>query len=249
MEQNRLRPLKSSADGNALARELNRLRPDRDTYVYLVAEGVPWTLHWLNLAADALRTAQRGGNLRVVFRADPDWLWDFMADLPDEYLAADNGLFDWVPAQPWNAAFLRRWCSDQGLHEASTRIDDLLDLTGGWPLLLEQYTGSEKKTWEARAEGLRRYISERRDELLAAVGLGDPATRQELAPLRAWEKLKADEVDTCAELWEEDGKPPVPADVLRRRLCWALQLGLVQDANGLIVFNPLIARILPKDAR
>ena len=249
LDQGRLRHLKSSADGNALARELNRLRPDRDTYVCLVAEGVPWTLRWLDLAADALRTAQRGGNLRVVFRADPDWLWDFMADLPDEYLAADNSLFDWVPAQPWNATFLRRWCSDQGLHEASTRVDDLLDLTGGWPLLLEHYADSEEKTWEARAESLRRYISEHHDELLDAVGLSDSKTRRELAPLRAWEALKAEDVDTYAELWEEDGKPPVAADVLRRRLCWATQLGLVQDVDGSTVFNSLIARILPKDTQ
>ena len=249
LDQGRLRHLKSSADGNALAGELNRLRPDRDTYVCLVAEGVPWTLRWLDLAADALRTAQRGGNLRVVFRADPDWLWDFMADLPDEYLAADNSLFDWVPAQPWNATFLRRWCSDQGLHEASTRIDDLLDLTGGWPLLLEQYADSDEKTWEARAGSLRRYISEHQDELLDSVGLSDSKTRRELAPLRAWEALKAEDVNTYAELWEEDGKPPVAADVLRRRLCWATQLGLVQDVDGSTVFNPLIARILPKDTQ
>ena len=245
MEEGRLRLLKPS-DDNTLARELNRLRPDRDTYVCLVSdEDVAWTLHWLDRAADALRTAQRGRNLRVAFRADPDHLWRFVAELPDEYLAADNGLFDWVAAQPWNAAFLRRWCSDQGLHEASGKTDDLLDLTGGWPLLLERYADSEEKTWQAKADELEHYIAEHRDDLLAAVGLGAPSTLLELAPLRAWETLNADEVDTYADLWVDEGRSQVPADVLRRRLCWATQLGLVQDVDGSTVFNSLIARILP----
>ena len=247
MEEGRLqyRYLKPS-DDNTLARELNRLRPDRDTYVCLVSdEDVAWTLRWLDRAADALRTAQRGRNLRVAFRADPDHLWRFVAELPDEYLAADNGLFDWVAAQPWNAAFLRRWCSDQGLHEASGKTDDLLDLTGGWPLLLERYAASEEKTWQARADEIEDHIAKHRDDLLDAVGLGAPAARLELAPLRAWGTLKADEVDTYADLWVDEGQTPVPADVLRRRLCWATQLGLVQDVDGSTVFNSLIARILP----
>ncbi len=247
MEEGLLRRLKPTSDANALVGVLNRLRPDRDTYVCLVDDDEPWTLRWLDRASDALRKAQRGRKLRVVFCADPDQLWRFLKELPDEYLDADNDLFDWVAAQPWNAAFLRRWCSDQGLHDAGAKISDLLELTGGWPLLLEHYATSAGKTWEARAAELERYVGEHRDDLLDAVGLGDPAVRLELAPLRAWETLNASEVDTYADVWAEEGLPSIAADVLRRRLCWATQLGLVQDIDGSTVLNPLIARILPDD--
>ena len=112
MEEGLLRRLKPTSDANGLVGVLNRLRPDRDTYVCLVDDDEPWTLRWLDRAADALRKAQRGRKLRVVFCADPDQLWRFLEELPDEYVDADNDLFDWVAAQPWNAAFLRRWCSD-----------------------------------------------------------------------------------------------------------------------------------------
>ena len=251
-EDNRWRPLEHRGDSNAaLVRDVNRLRPERDTYVCLVDEHDVWTKLWIEGVADALRTTQRGRNLRVVFRADPDHLWRFMEDLPDEYLPDryrldGNELFDWMPAQPWNAAFLRRWCSDQGLHEASSKIEDLLELTGGWPLLLERYAESEEKTWRGRASELDRYIKEHVDDLLAAVGLGDLAARRDLAPLRAWgEPLNADDVGTYAAIWEEEGRTPVTADVLRRRLYWATQLGLLQDVDGSTVFNPLVARILP----
>ena len=112
-------------------------------------------------------------------------------------------------------------------------------------MLLERYADSEEKTWQAKADELEHYIAEHREDLLDAVGLGAPSTRLELAPLRAWETLKVDEVDTYADLWVDEGRPQVSADVLRRRLCWATQLGLVQDVDGSTVFNSLIARILP----
>ena len=43
---------------------------------------------------------------------------------------------------------------------------------------------------------------------------------------------------------EQEGGHPVDVDVLRRRLCWASQLGIVLDVDGSLEFNPLIARIL-----
>ena len=177
LEQGRLRMLKPWMDANALVSEVNRLRPDRDTYVCLVDQNEPWTLLWLERVADALRTTQRGRKLRVVFRADPEQLWRFVSELSDEYLQAENDLFDWIAAQPWNGAFLRHWCSDLGLPDVREKSGDLLHLTGGWPMLLERYAASEEKTWEARAEELEHYIADHREELIDAVGLGAHAAR------------------------------------------------------------------------
>lgn len=248
VERGRLRTLEASMNANALAGVVKRLRPDRDTYICLVDEDEPWSLLWLERVADALHEAQRGRKLRVVFRADPEQLWRFVDELPDEYLEPDTGLFDWIGAQPWDAAFLRHWCSDLGLHEVGGGIADLLQLTGGWPLLLERYAAFDETTWGAKAAKLKQYIAQNRDELLAAIGLGEPGARHELAPLLAWEKLNPSEVNTYIDLWEEDGGEPVDPRTLSRRLHWASLLGIVQDVGGSTMLNPLVARLMSDDA-
>ena len=244
MGKDLVRRLDPCMDDNELARRLNALRPGRDTHVCLVGEHDPWSLHWIERTADVLSKAQRGAVLRVVFPADPDQLWDFIAELPDEFLA-DNGLFDWVAAQPWTAAFLRRWASDQNLHEASTKIDELLELAGGWPLLLERFAESDEKTWKAKSATLTTYVKANADELLNALGLGEEATRLEMAALRDCGTLTSDDVEVYGALLAEDGSHAFGPGVLRRRLFWATQLGLVQDVSGLLSLNPLVARILP----
>ena len=249
LERGCLRRLTFCNDASQLVRAINLLRPGTETYVCLVDENEPWTLNWLEKAASALRSAQRGAKFRVVFRADPEQLWRFVADLPVSYLDTYNDLFDWVTAQPWNATFARRWCSDVSLPEVAGKIHELMQLTGGWPLLLDRYRDVEATNWKGKALELDDYINEHRDELLDAVGLGEDAARCELAPLRAMETLKAEDVEACADLWVDHGGSPVDADVLRRRLFWATQLGIVVDVNGEAVLNPLVARILPDDAR
>lgn len=250
MEEDHLKQLELNMEANALASALNRLRPpEGDTYICMVDKTELWNLRWLERTADALRKAKRGRNMRVVFQADPSQLWRFVEELPDEYLLADNDLFDWVAAEPWNAAFLRRWCSDQGLHEAGAKTADLLELTGGWPLLLERYAASKEKTWEARVAELDQHVEENREEILEAVGLGAVSARDELAQLCEWGTLTADEIDTYEELWADEGGGPVKADVLRPRLHWATKLGLLQDVDGSTVLNPLIARLLNNDTR
>ena len=135
------------------------------------------------------------------------------------------------------------------LPEVAGKIDELMQLTGGWPLLLDRYLDLGAADWNGKAVALGDYVNEHRDELLDAVGLGEASARVELAPLRAMETLKVEDVEACADLWADYGEPPVDADVLRRRLFWATQLGIVVDVQGEAVLNPLVARILPDDVR
>ena len=172
-------------------------------------------------------------------------MWTVVSVLPDEYLDESNGLFDWVPAQPWSSAFLRRWCDDQNLHEANTKIDELLGVSGGWPLLLERYAESSQKTWNAKIGELRDHVAENGDELLEALGLGTDAARLQLAALRDCGVLTPEDVEDYASLLSEDGNHTFEPSVLRRRLCWAVQLGLVQDIGGKLSLNSLVNQILP----
>lgn len=249
LDEGRLRPLDASPDDKALRKQLTALRPGRDTYVYVVDEGDHWDLRWLQQTAATLRQVQRGRNLRVVFRADPARLWNFVEALPDEYLTAPPDVFDWIPALPWTPAFLSRWCSNLELHEARSKTDDLLELTGGWPILLERYASSQHKTWQGKSDELDRYLTSNRDAVLDAFGLANPNSRAELAPLCAWDTLRVDDVEEYAGLWAEDGHPPVAVPVLHRRLLWATRLGLVQDVPDGLRLNPLLARILPEPSR
>ena len=165
--------------------------------------------------------------------------------LPDEYLDESNGLFDWIPAQPWNSAFLRRWCDDQNLHEVNTKIDELLDVSGGWPLLLERYAESKQKSWSAKISELQDHVTENGEELLEALGLGTDAARLQLAALHDCGVLTPEEVEDYASMLAEYGNHTFEPGALRRRLCWAQQLGLVQDINGKLSLNSLVSRILP----
>ncbi len=247
--EDRVLRLEATTDSGALVRQVNRLRParpDRATVLHVVNDDAPWTLRWIEGVAAALGTAQRGGSLRVVFRANPERLWDFVEHLPAEALDASSGrLFDWLVVGPWDELFVKQWCSDHALHEANPKTRELFRLTGGWPSLLEHYAECPETTWQARVDALERYIMGSRDEVLGQLGLGAPDTRNALAPLLAWSPspLRLDEVDTYAELWAEAG-PPVEPEILRRRLFWAMQLGLIDNDNGSGTFNPLVARLL-----
>ena len=246
MEERHLRPLDAAVNDKAFPKKLTALRPDRGT-ISLVHDEDPWTMRWIEEAANALKKIKRGKALRVVFLADPDQLWNFVSCLPDEYLCEPNGLFDWVAVQPWTAAFLRRWCSDQNLHEATGKIAELLNATGGWPLLLERYAESDRKNWNAKTTELQDYVAEARDDLLDALGLGSTMVRSQLAPLGDHPSLTLDDYEAYVDLVVHQGIHPFTLDDLRRRLWWAKQLGLVQEDHGSVSLNPLVARILTDD--
>ena len=247
MGERHLRPLDAAVTDKAFRKNLTALRPT-DMYVSMVHDQDPWTMRWIEGASNALKKIKRGKALRVVFWANPDQLWRFVSDLPDEYLCEPNGLFDWVTVQPWNTAFLRRWCSDQNLHEATAKIDELLNATGGWPLLLERYAKSAKKKWKTKASELQSYVTKNREDLLEALGLGSAMVRSQLAPMRECVRLTEDDYETYVELVVDEGLHTFTLNVLRRRLWWATQLGLLQDDHGALSLNPLVDRILTDDS-
>lgn len=245
MEERYLRPLDAAVNDKVFRKKLTALRPDPGT-ISLVHDEDPWNMRWIEETSSALKKIKRGKALRVVFFADPEQLWNFVSCLPEEYLCDPNGLFDWVAVQPWTAAFLRRWCSDQGLHEATSKIDELLNATGGWPLLLERYAASDRKNWNDKSSELQDYVAETRDDLLDALGLGSTMVRSQLAPMGV-HPLSADDYEAYVDLVVDQGLQTFTLDDLRRRLWWATQLGLVQEDHGSVSLNPLVARILTDD--
>ena len=205
MDKGLVRRLDPCTDDHDLARRINALRPGRDTHICLVGDEDPWGLRWIERTASVLGSARRGSALRVVFPADPSQLWSFVAELPEEYLDDANGLFDWVVVQPWTAAFVRHWASDQNLHEATAKMDDLLELTGGWPILLERFAESSEKTWNSKSAEISALVTAKAGELLEALGLADRSARREMAVIRDCGTLTPDDVEVYAALLAEDG--------------------------------------------
>jgi len=245
MDHRLVRQLDPYTEVNALANRLNQLRPERDTYICLVHEESPWSLHWVRRADQVVRIAKRGDRLRVGFLANQDTLWQFVVDLFDEGLDDGAPLFDWFAVQPWDCAFLRKWCSDLGRYEASAKIEELFALTGGWPLLLGRYAISEGTTWQRRSDDVEQYITTHRSDLLKALGLGASAARRQLAVFRELGfPTEKGGFEEHSEVWEDLEHTPIEPDLLRKRLFWATRLGLVHDADGTPEFNPLVARLL-----
>lgn len=244
-----LRQLEPCLDAEGLRRKLNGFRPGRSAYVCMVDDSDPWAMRWIETTADMLTEGKVGAALRVVFCADAHRLWDLVSELPDESLGEQsNSRFDWVGLQPWNRAFLHRWCVDQNLHEAAMHLDELLELTGGWPQLVEHYARSGQKSWKARHDELQDHIVANRDKLIEALGLGPEEARQQMAALREIGELTLDDVDEYATLLAEEGNPAFASGALRRRLFWAIQLGLAQDVGGSWRLNPLVDRLLTEPA-
>ena len=248
MDERHLRELEAAVNDKAFRKKLTGLRhPDRGTItISLVHDEDQWNMRWIEEASSALKKIKRGKALRVVFLADPDQLWNFVSYLPEEYLCYANGLFDWVAVQPWTSPFLRQWCSDQNLHEATTKIGELLNTTGGWPLLLGRYAESGEKNWNAKASELEDYVAKHREDVLDALGLGSTMVRSQLAPMAEMGPLTQDDFEAYVELVDQDLQA-FTVDDLRRRIWWATQLGLVQENHGSVSLNPLVARILTDD--
>ena len=249
MDRGTFRNLKLCTDEAGLESQLTPLRPgEGGIHVYLVPFEAAWNVRWIERAATTLKRLKRGQHMRVVFLAEPQQLWGFVSELPAEHLEDENGLFDWFGIQPWNHAFLHRWCSDQNLQVGTSQVRELLKVSGGWPCVLERYADSTEKGWLAKKTGIREYTDENQNKLLDLLGVGSAQTQNEIFALHDYTAFTADDARETAHMMAEDQGRTADRIYLVRRLWWAKQLGLVQDTQGVWALNSLLKKILPKNS-
>ena len=247
MNRGTFRNLKLCTDEAGLESQLTPLRPgDGGVHVYLVPIEAAWNVRWIERVAATLKRVKRGQHMRVVFLAEPQQLWGFVSELPDEYLEDANGLFEWFGIQPWNHAFLHRWCSDHNLQVGTSQVSELLDISGGWPCVLERYAESPEKSRQAKKRGIRKFIEENQKELFELLGLGLTQSQDEIYALHDYNAFTSDDALETARMMAEDEGSSASGDALARRLWWAKQLGLIQDTQGIWGLNSLLKNILPK---
>ena len=240
----RLRQFESNKNARDLSKQITALRPGTDTYIYFVDDEDPWTFSWVRDAVSDLKRIQRGQRIRVVFTALEKELWRLIEELPDRYLYSSFDDFDWMPVQPWNVVFIQRWCNDLDFQEAYSRADLLWRITGGWPVLMNQYAMTEGKTWEEKERQLKEYIKANQDEILRDLGLESEVERTRLKPMLAWGTLPVEEIDSCADLWSLDENVSLTSGLLRRHIFWATKLGLMHDDHDGYKLNPLVESLL-----
>ena len=233
--------LEHCLDANHFRRELTKSRPDRrERRVFLVPEVSPWSVTWLRGAFEALRRMQRGRFVRVVFVADPAMLWMTLKDLEDGTSLGDERV-EWLSAGPWDRTFLRHWCDVQDLTANREQINDLLEISGGWPMVLERYEKSPSKAWDKRIQDLSQLVKDESDDFRCRLGIDIEAEKQ-LSELFNYEGLSGHAME---ELGEYDTATLV---TLKRRLSWAVHLRLASLREGAIEFNPLVKRVVRLEA-
>ena len=218
-----------------------RPRPPNLTTVVLIAQHGPWNIgcsEWLLAAQDALRRKTKTRDrIKVVFVADAELLWTLMKEIEDRRVE----LPEWIGVKPWDEIFLRHWLSDKNHPHDGAHVQQLMEISGGWPEVLSIFLSlrPRAKTWDARIEALNRRLV-KTEKWLNKFGL-TPIAKQQLCALVEHLPISSDsnnDLDTAAEMERVD------ADELRLRVEWGRRLGLLVDSDGLWECNPLIKRIL-----
>ena len=224
-------------------RALGEFQPQSSdvTNVVFVPQETPWTGEWLKAARRVLRRKKRGAWIRLVLLADPETLWRVVGE-PDSLVRLGN---EWCAVGPWqDDGFLGRWLDDNQLPSDPGNRRELLDVTGGWPILLERFNRRRRNSeWKMRIEGMQHELAKpsEQDKLLGDFGVSTTEVEQEMGTL----------CDFASEYGEETVKDIADAagtdvDSVRRRMEWSERLGLVARTGDGWVFNPLVKRLLAR---
>ena len=245
LDNRTFRILNFCTDEVGLERQLTGQRPvGESVHVYLVPFEAPWTIRWVSKAVAVVNRVKRGKFMQIVFPANAQQLWRFAGELPDAYFEDLNGLFEWMDLLPWNRAFLRRWCDDQNFQVATPQVNELLEISGGWPYILEQYAKLSEHNWQSNELAINEYIKKNRLELLAKFGLESNQSQDEITILQEYGAFTPETVQLAVDMINESAKPGLNTGTLIKRLWWAKHLGLIQEFQGNWNMNSLVQKVL-----
>ena len=208
------------------------------TNVVLVPPDTPWTAEWLKAAKGVLKRKKRGRWIRLVLLADPETLWRVMGE-PDPLKQID--IEGCVIIRPYDA-FLGRWLDDNQLPSDPGHRQELLEVTGGWPVVLEEFIRRRRNNeWKKRIEGMENDLrkSSKRDMLLRDFGITSSDVERGMRTLCKYASEYGEE--TVADIADE---AQMDASAVRCRMKWSELLGLVTRASDGWTFNPLVTRLL-----
>lgn len=240
LDDDSLRVLNPAATQLEFEQEIAKSRPRRDRpRVWLVPASAGWNVRWIGAAFGKLQEVQLGDFIRVILVADPQKLWAVLRD--EDHSEMSDEQLRWFVAGPWDTTFLRRWCEEQNLSAEREQVDSLMDKSGGWPVLLEQYDTSPSIHWEKKIQLLDRLVVDTSVALMRSLGI-DTAAQDQLTQLLSCEDERESDINVLFDIDSDQ------LSVLRSRLVWAKRLGFVTDTSGLLQFNPLVKRLISPSA-
>lgn len=237
--------LEDLTDQQAFDEELRHRLNSREERVtiYVVPASAPWGEGWMQASRARLRRLHAENRYaHIMFMADPACLWQL---LPTLGRSRRTG-FDWVSLRSWHEPFIRQWMTDVGFGNDPNMRRRIVELTGGWWVLLEwlHADASESGALESSLDKLDSEI--------------------EIGGLSKWTKLFAldrSEVQMCLhwlvegtqgfqeDICEYAGAEGIDLETVTRVLEWAEVLRLVSRtgmSQGQPVWrmDPVAARLL-----
>jgi hypothetical protein len=226
--------------------------------LFLVPPSIPWNLSWVEVALTI--EAQQLNDpalVRAVFLADPHRAWELAQaiDTPLDIPLANSRLHgvELLPLRPWSDVALRYWLEDwsrernlrAGDHElelSAAERDEIRQVTGNWPMLIEDLYQQAQGVPSAWREALQNLINREPLAYQAAFGF-DIATPARILRIlheaQVW-PIKQSELATLPELF-----PNLDGELLRNTIRWADWLGLIEHGrDGCWRDNPALRWLL-----
>jgi len=237
--------LDNVADEASLSRRLDNLRNREKDGVTLVvvASHHPWTPHWVEKARQRVsRLKSPGAFVRVVFVADPSQAWAMAGEWSSDVQNLLELGVRRIGLTPWHEPAIRQWLDDCSFgNEAQEHWGQILDVTGGWPVLLDDFlnnTGPDRDRWREALEATGKALvaPDRVGDWSGCFGI-DASKRPDI--LREWASLGPGTIQDLAELLE------TPHAEVQTVVRWAELLSLAAPAgNGTWRLDPVVAKVV-----
>ena len=232
-EFRRLGPAENRAEFEDRVRRLEPIH--NSVTVSLVPASVQWDWSWIESCTRILRRRARGKRvlLRAAFLATPERLWQLLGEAG----TPEMDTVDWFELGPCDERFIGRWLEDITV---PGNAKDLLEVSGGWPTVLEVFAKKRAKTWRARMDALGRELEKRPEaQLRDRFGVSGEAAHVFHGLAIADEPFDEASVELVAGEVDRD------VGEVQRRVLWGERLRLLsRTEDGRWKLNPLVKRLL-----
>jgi len=224
----------------SLLAELLGKRTSDGTNLLLVTPTCAWNEEWVEEAMQKTqKLISKTSFVRIVFMAHPQIVWQLISHL--DTLAA-KGIAT-ISLKPWDDAALRQWLEDCGFLSDKKIRENITEVTGNWPILLQRFYQSSKSDphrWEQDLQKLNDSLSDRKAaaEIEHRFGLDLPVPQKVLRDL-----VIVNDATTAEGL--VGVMDHITLETVNQSLRWADLLNLViPTGNGCWRVNPVVGRVL-----
>lgn len=236
--------LKGLNEQREFEKELKRQCDNRPggTKICVISDGVPWSEKWIEFAINQIeRLTAKGRYLQVVFMTDPQHLWRLQPELKR---LTHKGL-RWISLLPFREGFLRQWMDDVGIRNDKTERERIVEMTGGWKMLLERLYNLHRGTGELDKSFEKLENEFTKDEPPSLRGDFALDISGPIKTLQLLHEYAGENETTTEELTELLDDDNINSNVLEASLEWAETLHLVnRKGKNAWRLDSVVARIL-----